>query len=150
MAHGPSCSAACRIFLDQGSNLCLLHWQVYSLPLSHRVSLPKCFVLTFLLLSKVLSTTMNSSDSRAEPRTQISLKPEVTFPLTISLSCLYKRGGGQDRQKQCSEQFLFSNQKVSEREFLPHSAPSHSHHHQLYLFYFYYFQLLPLTARNKE
>ena len=27
VAHGLSCSAACGIFLDQGSNLCLLHWQ---------------------------------------------------------------------------------------------------------------------------
>ena len=26
-AHGLSCSVACGIFLDQGSNLCLLHWQ---------------------------------------------------------------------------------------------------------------------------
>ena len=34
MAHGRSCSAACEIFLDQRSNLCLLHWQADSLPLS--------------------------------------------------------------------------------------------------------------------
>ena len=31
-----NCSAACGIFLDQGLNLCLLHWQADSLPLSHR------------------------------------------------------------------------------------------------------------------
>ena len=30
VAHGLSCSAACRIFLDQGSNPCPLHWQVDS------------------------------------------------------------------------------------------------------------------------
>ena len=30
-----SCSTACGIFPDQGSNPCLLHWQVDSLPLSH-------------------------------------------------------------------------------------------------------------------
>ena len=35
VAHGLSCSLAYRIFLDQGLNLCLLHWQVDSLPLSH-------------------------------------------------------------------------------------------------------------------
>ena len=34
VVHGISCSAACEIFLDQGSNPCLLHWQVDSLPLS--------------------------------------------------------------------------------------------------------------------
>ena len=32
---GLSCSAACEIFLAQGLNLCLLHWQEDSLPLSH-------------------------------------------------------------------------------------------------------------------
>ena len=31
-------SWACGIFLDQGSNLCLLHWQGNSLPLSHQGS----------------------------------------------------------------------------------------------------------------
>ena len=35
MAHGLSCSTACGILLDQGSNPCLLHWQMNSLPLSH-------------------------------------------------------------------------------------------------------------------
>ena len=30
VAHGLSCSTACGIFLDQGSNLCPLHWQVDS------------------------------------------------------------------------------------------------------------------------
>ena len=29
-------SVACETFLDQGSNLCLLHWQADSLPLSHQ------------------------------------------------------------------------------------------------------------------
>ena len=36
MAHGLSCSAACGIFPDWGSNPCLLHWQVDYLPLSHQ------------------------------------------------------------------------------------------------------------------
>ena len=31
-----SCSRACGIFLDQGSNLCLLHWQAHALSLSTR------------------------------------------------------------------------------------------------------------------
>ena len=30
VAHGLSCSVACGIFPDQGSNLCPLHWQVDS------------------------------------------------------------------------------------------------------------------------
>ena len=40
MAHRPSCSAACRIFLDQGSTLCPLHWQAGSQPLDHQGSPP--------------------------------------------------------------------------------------------------------------
>ena len=35
-AHGLSCSVACGILPDRRSNLCLLHWQADSLPLSHR------------------------------------------------------------------------------------------------------------------
>ena len=38
VAHGLGCSAACGIFLGQGSNPCLLHWQVDSLPPSHQRS----------------------------------------------------------------------------------------------------------------
>ena len=30
VAHGPSCSAACGILPDQGSNPCPLHWQADS------------------------------------------------------------------------------------------------------------------------
>ena len=36
VAHGPSCSAACGIFPDQGSNPRLLHWQADSQPLHHQ------------------------------------------------------------------------------------------------------------------
>ena len=36
VAHGLCCSPACRVFPDQGSNLCLLHWQAVSLPLSYQ------------------------------------------------------------------------------------------------------------------
>ena len=38
VAHGPSCSAACGIFPDQGSNWCPLHWQADSQPLCHQGS----------------------------------------------------------------------------------------------------------------
>ena len=38
VAHGPSCSTACGIFPDQGLNLCPLHWQADSQPLSHQGS----------------------------------------------------------------------------------------------------------------
>ena len=38
MAHGPSCSAACGIFPNQGSNPCPLHQQADSQPLRHQGS----------------------------------------------------------------------------------------------------------------
>ena len=50
VVHGLGCSVACGIFLDQGLNLCLLHWQADSLPLGHQGSLKLYF----------LSATVNS------------------------------------------------------------------------------------------
>ena len=41
-ARGLRCSAARGAFWDQGSSLCLLHWQADSLPLSHQGSLILC------------------------------------------------------------------------------------------------------------
>ena len=38
VAHGPSCSAACGILPDQGSNPCPLYWQADSQPLCHQGS----------------------------------------------------------------------------------------------------------------
>ena len=38
MVHGLSCFTACGIFLDQGLNPHLLHWQVDSLSLNHQGS----------------------------------------------------------------------------------------------------------------
>ena len=45
VAHGPSCSAACGIFPDQGSNPCPLHWQTDSQPLCHQGSPPWAFLI---------------------------------------------------------------------------------------------------------
>ena len=44
--RGLSCSAACGIFLEQGLNPCLLHWQVDSLLLSHQGSPQELFLET--------------------------------------------------------------------------------------------------------
>ena len=43
VAHGPSCSMACGIFPDQGSNPCPLHWQADSQPLRQQESPPDSF-----------------------------------------------------------------------------------------------------------
>ena len=48
VAHGPSCSAACGIFPDQGSNPCPLHWQADSQPLRHQGS-PNKFLYSWTL-----------------------------------------------------------------------------------------------------
>ena len=46
VAHGPSCSAACGIFPDQGSNPCPLHWQADSQPLHHQGSPMYSFLIS--------------------------------------------------------------------------------------------------------
>ena len=51
VAHGPSCSAVCGIFPDQGSNPCPLHWQADSQPLRHQGS-PK---LSYLYAKQCVS-----------------------------------------------------------------------------------------------
>ena len=51
LVHGVSCSVACGIFPGQRSNPCLLHWEVHSLPLSHRESpITLNFYFNFILM----------------------------------------------------------------------------------------------------
>ena len=47
VAHGPSCSVACGIFPDRGSNPCPLHWQADSQLLRHLGSPMSLFKLWF-------------------------------------------------------------------------------------------------------
>ena len=54
VAHGPSCSAACGIFPDQGSNPCLLHWQADSQPLCHQGSPVLLYDCSFVLYSQAI------------------------------------------------------------------------------------------------
>ena len=54
VAHGPSCSAACGIFPDQGSNPCPLHWQADSQPLRHQGS-PLVFLMLLLTVHLICS-----------------------------------------------------------------------------------------------
>ena len=49
VAHGPSCSSACGIFPDQGSNPCSLHWQADSQPLRHQGS--PCINILMVVIS---------------------------------------------------------------------------------------------------
>ena len=47
VAHRPSCSVACGILPDQGSNPCPLHWQADSQPLRHQGSPKSIFINVF-------------------------------------------------------------------------------------------------------
>ena len=73
VAHGLSCSAACGIFPDQGSNLCPLHWQVDSQPLRHQGS-PSS--VTLFVPSKLLIQETSSCHYWLP---QSILKPYHTF-----------------------------------------------------------------------
>ena len=55
MPHGLSCPVACGIFPEQGSNPCLLDWQVDSLPLSHQGSPAEWSCLMFCLVQLCMS-----------------------------------------------------------------------------------------------
>ena len=48
VAHRPSCSVACGIFPDQGSNPCPLHWQADSQPLHHQESPIVIFLMGYI------------------------------------------------------------------------------------------------------
>ena len=53
VAYGLSCSTACGIFLDQGSNWYLSHWQADSLPLSHQGS--RCILFFDVIVFNMLN-----------------------------------------------------------------------------------------------
>ena len=61
VARRLSCSSACGIFPDQGSNPCLLHWQADSLPLSHRGSPWRHFSKKYIYLLIWLRWVLASS-----------------------------------------------------------------------------------------
>ena len=46
VAYGLSCSPACEIFPDQGSNPCPLHWQADSYPMHHQASPHSWFLIS--------------------------------------------------------------------------------------------------------
>ncbi|KAJ8789945.1 hypothetical protein J1605_021643 [Eschrichtius robustus] len=63
VAHRPSCSAACGIFPDQGSNPCPLHWQADSQPLRPQGS---PFVVFLIQLKKLIFYKPNCAECRVE------------------------------------------------------------------------------------
>ena len=61
VAHRPSCSVACGIFPDQGSNPCPLHWQADSQPLRHQGS-PGISLGKLLVCISVFSTVNGNNN----------------------------------------------------------------------------------------
>ena len=59
VAHGLSCSAACGIFPDQGSNPCPLNWQADSQPLHHQGSPKHPFLIKTLTKVGIEGTYLN-------------------------------------------------------------------------------------------
>ena len=71
VAHGPSSSAACGIFPDQGLNPCPLHWQADSQPLRHQGSPTTCLILGSSATQHVpgLATSHSTWSKAAGPHT---------------------------------------------------------------------------------
>ena len=59
VAHGPSCSTACGILPDQGSNPFPLHWQADSQPLRHQGSLKYMHFWSYLKSQSLLTIFKN-------------------------------------------------------------------------------------------
>ena len=85
VAHGPSCSAACGIFPDQGSNPCPLHWQADSQPLHHQGSplLPLKRLSTLPLLPPASAVSEPSSCLVWSGATASTYSLCFQFPLKI-------------------------------------------------------------------
>ena len=79
MAHGLSCSAACEIFLEEGSNPCPLHWQLDSYPLDHQGNPMQVFLKQMLIII--------SEDTQHAPGTVLSMGV-----ITLRKQSLYTRG----------------------------------------------------------
>ena len=86
MEHGLSCSAACRIFLHQGLNWCVLHWQADSLPLSHQL-LFSCSVVSDSLQPHGLQRARLPCPSPSPSRLLKLLSLESVMPSNHLILC---------------------------------------------------------------
>ena len=80
VVYGHSCSKARGIFQDRGSNLCPLHWQVDSLPLSHQISLGN---IVFFASEYLISAYMHVYQYL------LNIPSEIMLPLIASV-CLWE------------------------------------------------------------
>ena len=89
VAHGPSCSTACGIFPDQGSNPCPLHWQADSQPLRHQGSPHRNFLKlpkSILEQGEVINTENNQNKELVvggrEPWREWKISTRCAFAVT--------------------------------------------------------------------
>ena len=80
----------CGIFPDQGSNPCLLHWQVDYLPLSHQGRLPLVFKIILIEKKIITSLSMFSSVTQLCPTfaTPWTTARQASLSITNSWSLL--------------------------------------------------------------
>ena len=78
VAHGPSCSVACGIFPDQGSNPCPLHWQADSQPLRHQGS-----PTIYFLMKKASPRTWTCSEQNSATFNPKKLSRTIMVKLKI-------------------------------------------------------------------
>ena len=78
VAHVPSCSAACGIFPEQGSNPCPLHWQADSQPLHHQGSPIICFQGKILQITFSNNNTNNNNNNSTATCKRMKLEHSLT------------------------------------------------------------------------
>ena len=99
VVHRLSCPTTCGNFLDQGSNPCLLDWQVDSLPLSHLGS-PKVALKKKMLFKNVSSLLIKASFSSYDRMVNREVRPaSVRKPGTLGCPwwCSGQESGSQGR-----------------------------------------------------
>ena len=74
-SHRLSCSKACGIFLDHGSNGCPLYWQAESYPLDHQGSPEWLFKSPVLLISLIWKCFVHTKKEKF-PGTELLLRSE--------------------------------------------------------------------------
>ena len=64
MVHGLTCPGASGIFLDQGLNLCPLHWQAESSPLGHQESPGEILLICVLRITLITTNFLCEMEVR--------------------------------------------------------------------------------------
>ena len=83
MARGLSCSTACGIFPDQGSNPCPLHWQADSSPLCHQGSPRKVLNSGILLMDELCFSNVTAEPTKRKQGTLAEGKDSTDESLEV-------------------------------------------------------------------